>query len=175
MSVADWLYELGELKRIARSGWWTAKVRTPETVAEHSWRTACIAYALALEEDLDGGSAAVAALFHDAHEARTLDLHKVAKKYAQADDEKAGMDQRAASPARTRLALDKPVPPAIRTVVKDADLLEMAVSAQEYMAAGHVEAKSWRDGVKAKLKTKTAKTWYRQICRTKPGAWYGKI
>jgi len=175
MAVADWLFELGELKRIARSGWWSAKVRHPETVAEHSWRTACIAYALALEEGLDGNVAAVAALFHDAHEARTLDLHKVAKRYAQPDDEKASADQRADSPARTRLELEKPLAPALKAVVKDADLLEMAVTAQEYMAAGHLEAQKWRDGVKNKLKTKTAKKWYGEICRTKPSAWYAKL
>jgi len=170
--VADWVYELGELKRIARSGWWTAKVRQPETVAEHSWRTACIAYALALEEGTDANAAAVAALFHDAAEARTLDLHKMAKAYVHSDDKRAAQDQRAASPAKTRVALDKPIPPEVQRVVKDADLLEMAASAQEYLAAGYVEAKTWRDGVKDKLKTKTARHWYRELCRTKPDAWY---
>ncbi|MBI2445766.1 HD domain-containing protein [Candidatus Micrarchaeota archaeon] len=174
MAVAEWLYELGELKRIARSGWWTAKVRQPETVAEHSWRAACIAYALALEEGLDAPAAAVAALFHDAHEARTLDLHKMAKKYVRSDAIRAAVEQNAASPAKTRLELDKPIPSAIKTVVKDADLLEMAVTAQEYMAAGHVEARAWRDGVKAKLATKTAKKWYGEIRRTQPSEWYRK-
>jgi hypothetical protein len=99
----------------------------------------------------------------------------VAKKYVQSDAARAAAEQNAASPAKTRLALDKPLPPAIRTVVKDADLLEMAVTAQEYMAAGHVEAKAWRDGVKAKLVTKTAKKWYGEICRTKPSRWYQKL
>ncbi len=175
MALADWVYELGELKRIARSGWWTAKVRNPETVAEHSWRTACIAYALALEEGIDANAAVVAALFHDAAEARTLDVHKVAKKYVRPDANKAWHDQCAASPAKTRVALDKPLPPEVHRVVKDADLLEMAASAQEYLAAGHVEAKRWRDGVKSKLKTRTAKKWYNEICKTKPDAWYREL
>lgn len=175
MAVAEWLYELGELKRIARTGWWTAKVRHPETVAEHSWRTACIAYALALEEGQDAPAAAVAALFHDAPEARTLDLHKVAKNYVHADAKRAAQDQNAASPAKTRRALDKPIPSNIHAVVKDADLLEMAVTAQEYMAAGYVEAKAWRDGVKPKLATKTARKWFRDIRKTKPDAWYQEL
>ncbi len=175
MALADWVYELGELKRIARSGWWTAKVRNPETVAEHSWRTACIAYALALEEGTDANAAAVAALFHDAAEARTLDLHKTAKKYVRSDATAAFADQCAASPAKTRVELDKPLPLIIQAVVKDADFLEMAATAQEYMAAGYVEARTWRDGVKAKLKTDTAKKWYREICKTKPSAWYRKL
>lgn len=175
MTLADWIYELGELKRVSRTGWWTAKIRQPETVAEHSWRTACIAYALALEEHTDANEAAVAALFHDAAESRTLDLHHLAQKYVKTDAARAWRDQLRNSPASTCLALDKPQQPTVQKVVKDADLLEMAATASEYMAAGHVEAKAWRDGVKNKLKTKTAKKWFREICKTKPNAWYENL
>ena len=177
MTFANWLYELGELKRMARSGWWSAKVRHPETVAEHTWRTAVIAYALALEEDRpasEANEAAVAALFHDAVEARTLDLHKVAKTYVKADNRRAEKDQSQNAPKKTRVALDA-LPANLHAIVKDADLLELAATAQEYRAAGYSEAKTWRDGVKSKLTTKTARKWHAEICRTKPGAWYEKL
>lgn len=177
MAVAHWFYELGELKRIARSGWWSAQVRHPETVAEHSWRTACIAYSLALEEGLpsnEANAAAVSALFHDAAEARTLDLHKVAKQYVIADEHRATLDQRHNAPLKTHAALAA-LPVGLKTIVKDADLLELAVTAQEYLACGYTEAKTWRDNVRTRLKSKTAKRWYREICRTKPGAWYAGL
>jgi hypothetical protein len=38
--MAKYLYEAGQLKRVKRSGWWIAGVKDPESVAEHSFRTA---------------------------------------------------------------------------------------------------------------------------------------
>ncbi|MBI4360210.1 HD domain-containing protein [Candidatus Micrarchaeota archaeon] len=173
--AVDWFFELGELKRIARSGWWSAKVRHPETVAEHAFRAACIAYALALEEKQDGEKACVAALFHDAAEARTLDVHKVAKKYVVVDAEAAWRDQLQNAPKKTRDALGKRVPAEIQVVVKDADVLELAATAKEYVAAGYGEAQTWFDLAGPKLKTKTAKSWYAELRRAKPSDWYKKF
>lgn len=42
-AVGRFLYEAGTLKQTRRTGWWMAGVRDPESVAEHSWRTALIA------------------------------------------------------------------------------------------------------------------------------------
>ncbi|MGW3651195.1 HD domain-containing protein [Streptomyces sp. NPDC000878] len=42
-AVAWFLYEAGALKQTRRTGWWMAGVRDPESVAEHSWRTALLA------------------------------------------------------------------------------------------------------------------------------------
>jgi putative hydrolases of HD superfamily len=175
MAVATWIYELGELKRIARSGWWSAKVRQPETVAEHSWRTACIAYALALEEKADANAALVFALFHDAAETRTLDLHKVAKAYVTTQEKKAWQDQLENAPDKTREALCNAPPETVLRVVKDADVLELAATAKEYVAAGHVEAKTWLKLAGPRLKTKTAKKWFSEIKKTSPAAWYAKF
>lgn len=169
---ADWFFELGELKRIPRTGWFSAKVRHPETVAEHSFRTACIAYALALEEGVDAEKACVACLFHDAAEARTLDAHKVAKAYVTVNVEAAWRDQLENAPKKTRTALSKNVPPDIRRVVKDADVLELAVTAKEYLASGCVEAKTWLDLAGPQLKTRTAKAWFKKIKSAKPSDWY---
>ena len=36
--IANYLYELGVLKRVRRSGWWLAGVKDAESVAEHSFR-----------------------------------------------------------------------------------------------------------------------------------------
>ena len=40
--TVSYLLEMGALKRAKRSGWWIAGVKDPETIAEHSWRTAVI-------------------------------------------------------------------------------------------------------------------------------------
>nr|GID85867.1 hypothetical protein Ade03nite_47910 [Actinoplanes derwentensis] len=42
-AIAAFGYELGLLKRVRRTGWWHAGVRDPESVAEHTMRTAQLA------------------------------------------------------------------------------------------------------------------------------------
>ena len=79
--VVKYLFELGQLKRVKRSGWWLTGVRDPESVAEHSYRTAVIAAVLAQLEGADAGKAALLALFHDSGETRVNDLHHLGKSY----------------------------------------------------------------------------------------------
>ena len=40
-------------KRVKRSGWWVAGIDDPESVAEHSYRTALLGYILASLEGAD--------------------------------------------------------------------------------------------------------------------------
>ena len=40
--IARYLFELGQLKRVKRSGWWVAGVDQPESVADHSFRCAAL-------------------------------------------------------------------------------------------------------------------------------------
>ena len=52
-AIAAFGYELGLLKRVRRTGWWHAGVRDPESVAEHTMRTAQLAALIAAEEGAD--------------------------------------------------------------------------------------------------------------------------
>src|SRR3954463_15694430 len=79
--LASFGYELGLLKRIRRSGWWHAGVRDPESVAEHTARTAQLAAFIAAEEGADPARAAFLALGHDSQETRTGDLPHTASAY----------------------------------------------------------------------------------------------
>ena len=103
--LARFLFEVGHLKRVARSGWWVAGIRDPESVAEHTFRSAWIAYFLALEEGVDPQRAALMALVHDLHEARINDHHKVSQAYldpkqveALAADERLGLSHAGSRP-----------------------------------------------------------------------------
>jgi len=77
---------MGQLKRVKRSGWWIAGVKDPESVAEHAFRTAVIAYLLAYLEGVDTGKAVLMALFHDMPETRTNDAHRIVRRYAKWED-----------------------------------------------------------------------------------------
>ncbi len=136
--LVDFLFEAGELKRVKRSGWWTAKIKDPESVAEHSFRTGLAAYVLALMEggdEREAAEVAVAALAHDLHEARTLDLHKIAAKYfdKSAAEEKAAGEQ----------GLEFKLTAEQKRVAGDADLVEVILQAKEYSDAGFKDAALW--------------------------------
>jgi len=70
----DFLVEAGKLKRLLRTGWVKAGVPHPESVADHSYRTALIAMLFADLGGLDGGKMIRMALLHDLAEAEVGDL-----------------------------------------------------------------------------------------------------
>ncbi len=134
-SVAKLIVELGALKLTPRSGWFKAGIKMPESVAEHSFRTAVIAYAIARLEGLKplaAGALAFLALLHDSHEVRTLDLHKIAKKYVRVDEERVRKEQ--LSPLNVEeltneLNLSEDY---VKALIRDADRLELLIQAREY-------------------------------------------
>src|SRR6266508_2806901 len=79
--LTNFLYEMGLLKRYKRSGWLIAGVNNPESIAEHSFRTAVIGYLLAVMEGADPGKTATLCLFPDSQESRIGDVPSVGKGY----------------------------------------------------------------------------------------------
>src|SRR4051812_42831059 len=79
--LTGFLYEQGLLKRYRRTGWHIVGVRTPESIADHSFRTAIIATLLAAMEGADPERAALLGLLHDSQETRLTDIPYVAKRY----------------------------------------------------------------------------------------------
>jgi len=83
----NFLFEIGMLKKIPRSGFQFLGTGG-ESVAEHSFRVAVIAYVLAKHEPkADTQKVVLMSLFHDFHEARTGDHNYVNKKYVAIDEE----------------------------------------------------------------------------------------
>jgi len=72
--ILEFLKNVGKLKEITRTGWVESGVAKPESVADHSFRTAVLAMLLADLQGLDSGRAAKMALLHDLAEALTGDL-----------------------------------------------------------------------------------------------------
>src|SRR2546421_3419754 len=80
-SVVRFAYEVGQLKRLPRAGWLIAGIRDPESIAEHSFRVAVLAYIIAILEGADPNRAAVLGLFHDLPETRIGDVPSVGRPY----------------------------------------------------------------------------------------------
>ncbi|MBL6993293.1 HD domain-containing protein, partial [Desulfobacula sp.] len=80
--IANLLFEVRILKDIARSGY-AFLGSGKESVAEHSFMTAFICFAMArIELDINSEKLVTMALVHDIAEARTGDFNYVEKKYS---------------------------------------------------------------------------------------------
>ncbi|OGP95008.1 MAG: hypothetical protein A2157_03020 [Deltaproteobacteria bacterium RBG_16_47_11] len=171
---------MGQLKRVKRSGWWIAGVKDPESVAEHTFRTAVIAYLLARLEGADTGKAVLLALFHDLPETRTNDAHRIVRRYADWRD----VDKKAMSEQSKRLPeevanevvsffeeFEKEVSSEAK-LARDADLLECLIQAREYQALGYNDVTDWILNAQAALTTESAKKIAAECLRTEPKDWW---
>ncbi|MCP4672688.1 MAG: HD domain-containing protein [Desulfobacula sp.] len=87
--IANLLFEARILKDITRSGY-AFLGSGKESIAEHSFMTAFICFAMAkLDKNIDCEKLVIMALIHDLAEARTGDFNYVQKKYSNIDEAKA--------------------------------------------------------------------------------------
>jgi putative hydrolase of HD superfamily len=177
--IAKYIFEAGMLKRVARSGWWAEKVKDPESVAEHSFRTALIAFMLAIMEGKSEDEArklCTAAVFHDIHETRILDLNKITARYIDTDDliKKVEEDQVEGMPEKLgKSVLDTmELSEEEKVILEDADLLECAFQAKEYLDIGHDGAKSWLNNIEKKVQTKSAKKLMAHVKKQDSNSWW---
>lgn len=169
MDIIHFLHQAGLLKRIKRSGWELIGI-DGESVADHSYRTALIAYFLSKREHLDEKQihgAVLLALLHDLHETRTLDHNMLTKRYVKSNENKARDDSFAGFPELRRLFYDRK----ILRIVEDADVLELAFQAKEYLDAGNRYAKSWLKNAAKRLKTPSARKLYRELGKQHSYRW----
>lgn len=179
-NIVKFLYEMGQLKRVKRSGWWIAGVKDPESVAEHLFRTVVIAYILAQLEGVNQEKVVTMALFHDISEARTNDAHRIVRRYADWEnvDKKTINEQSKRLPnemAKQMMTLFEEFEEEASLeakVVRDADLLECIVQAREYQALGYTDVVDWIFNAQGALKTESAKKIASECLKTEPKEWW---
>jgi len=81
--VLECMAEMHTLTRLPRIGWIMAGVADPESVSDHCFETAIIAYILAqqLDQPVDMGKVLAMALFHETGEVRLTDLPRRSSPY----------------------------------------------------------------------------------------------
>jgi putative hydrolases of HD superfamily len=162
--ITAFLYEIGQLKRYPRTGWLTAGIRQPESVADHSYRASVIAAVIAAMEGADPQRAAFLALWHDSQETRTTDLSHLTREFV--------------TPARNGLVTSSQVgglPPGLAGVIsaavaeyearetpearcaRDADKIELLLQAREYTDQGHPGLRPFMDSALRALRTGAAR------------------
>lgn len=178
--IAKYLYEMGQLKRVKRSGWWLAGIADPESVAEHSHRTAILGFLLAELAGADPQKTAAMCLFHDTAETRLNDFHMLAQRYI----EKERGEAQALREQTERL----PVSTAgrIRDLVReyeqkeslearlahDADRLECMIQAREYQMQGYADVQDWIDRCRAGLRHEVSQRLAVACLQVDPKAWW---
>ncbi len=170
--IVDFLFEAGILKLIPRSGWFKIGIKNPESVAEHSFRTALIAFILAYLETKDFDKACKACflgLIHDLNEARTLDLHKLSRRYVEVDFDEVLREQLEMLPKEITEKIEDLEE--LRDFVKDADRLELLLQAKEY---SEVYPSAMEYTKNLEFKTDTAKN-LAEIIKKSDHRWWLKL
>lgn len=179
-NIAKFFFELGQLKRVKRSGWWLAGIKDPESVAEHSFRAAIIGRFLAEMENADADKVTAMVLFHDIPEARINDLHKVGARYINFKKAEETVLKEQAERLPKKIADEmlsshyeveqQKTKEAI--IAKDADLLECAIQAKEYLEQSYKDCENWIHNVGKLLKTRSAKKVFGLMNKTNANSWW---
>lgn len=171
-------FELGMLKTTHRTGWSLLGYKQSESVADHSLRAAQIGYILANLEGYDHPEKIVSMLvFHDIGECRTGDIHKVASRYVRSDEKTAISDQlKMLGEIGEKIMNHWDEMESLSTtagrIAKDADLLEMAVTAIEIMKQTGADTSDWIDNTEKRLSTSSAKEFIHRLRNANPAEWW---
>jgi putative hydrolase of HD superfamily len=175
--LADFLFEASALKRTPRTGYQFLG-RGHENVAEHSFGTAAVAFALGrlAGGEADLGRLVAMALFHDLAEARTGDLNYVNKRYVAADETKAFEDAVGGLPFEGELrslweewargdTLEA-------RLAKDADQIDLILELKRLASHGWSQASDWLFYAMKRLATGPGRQLAEAILDRDPDGWW---
>lgn len=183
-ALARLIYETGMLKQMPRMGWHYASVGRADTesVAEHSHRTAIIAWLLAAIDGADANKAAAMALWHDTQESRVTDIAYVGRRYLDAVDnvtvtehQTRGVPAEVAGRLQAMIGEYEARESVEAVIARDADKLECLVQAREYQAAGKGDCSDWIKSMREAVKTPTAKRLAEVMIVMHPHAWWQQV
>jgi putative hydrolase of HD superfamily len=177
-AMARYIFEVGHLKSTPRTGWTLAGISNPESVADHSFRTALIGVLLAYEEGADPARTALICLFHDTTETRLGDIPSVGKKYLRESPEEVVADQTRELPSGlaemiSGLVSDYNAFSGVEAqLAKDADKLECLAQAVEYVESGSIQASAWIGALEKEIWSESGLRLAASIRGTPPSQWW---
>jgi len=174
--IANLLFEVRILKDIVRSGY-AFLGSGKESIAEHSFMTAFICFAMAkIEPDVNCEKLVTMALVHDIAETRTGDLNYVEKKYSTIDEAKA------ISHLIKHISFGNDIKTLIEEfncgetkeamLAKDADQISFILELKKLDDIGTKGPEKWLPVVMKRLKTKTGKQIAQSIMETNWDEWW---
>jgi putative hydrolase of HD superfamily len=174
--ITNFIYETGIHSKTPRSGFWFLGSGT-QSVAEHLFHTAMIAYALAhLEPKADKNKVVLMALMHDIGEGRTSDHNYVHQRYGRLSEINAVADIAESVPfgkeINSLFTEEQKQKTLEAKIVKDADQLEWIATLRGEEAKGNIKAKRWIQISFKRLKTPAGKKLGRLLMKTNPDSWW---
>lgn len=180
--VVNFFFEMVYSKRVPRSGLPVVQVQNPDSVAEHGFVAAQIAYILAKMEKANAEHAVLVTLFHDNGETRLGDMNLIQKCYLDTElaEKEAFSDQIGGLVGENELKSLLEEFNTGRTlegiIAWDADKLELAVQAKCSLDMGsNKSAQLWIDRIRTLLKTNSAKKLLAMIENTDMNEWWQTI
>ncbi|MBI5046279.1 hypothetical protein HZC07_00930, partial [Candidatus Micrarchaeota archaeon] len=124
----------------------------------------------------DAHKLASAAVYHDMHETRLLDLNKITARYVKVDkklERQVEEEQTDALPNEIKKSINEllELDGKELIILKDADYLECAFQAKEYTDSGYSSIEKWLDSIEKKLQTKSAKELLKTLKEKESGEW----
>lgn len=163
-ATARLIFENGTLKLKPRAGWLDCGIKHPESIAEHSFRTAFIAMILANLEGADPFRAAGLSVLHDSQESRVSDITHLGRRYLTAasnesvtEDQVRGLPVPVAQQFIDAVAEYEHDETVEVQVAHDADKLECLFQAVEYRDAGYQNVEAYIENMLKALKTKSGR------------------
>jgi len=180
--IVNFFFEVASSKRVPRSGLPIVDERNSDSVAEHGFVAAQIAYLLAKMEKANAEHAVLVTLFHDNGETRLGDMNLIQKCYLDTGlaEKKAFFDQVEGLIGEDDLKgffeeFDKGE--TLEAVIAwDADKLELAVQAKCSLDMGsNKSVHLWIDRIRALLRTNSAQKLLVIIEETDMNEWWQEI
>ncbi|MFZ2150200.1 MAG: HD domain-containing protein [Minisyncoccia bacterium] len=177
--IVNFFYETGIHSKTPRSGFWPLGSGS-QSVADHLFHTAMIAYALAyLEPKADKSKIVLMALFHDIGEGRTSDLNYIHQRYGRLAEVEAVKDMSKSIPFGPEILGLFEEEQAKETLearlVKDADNLEWIVTLRGEEVKGNIKATKWIKQAVKRLKTAPGKELGRLALQIDPDFWWFNV
>ena len=174
--IAGFVYETGIHRHTPRSGFWFLG-SGEQSIAEHLFRTAFIAYALAKSTPgVDPYRTVLMALAHDLGEGRTGDLNYVHQRYGRLSEKHAIEDLAKTVPFGAELlelyVEEQGRATPMAKLVKDADNLEWIASLREEETKGNNKAREWAKDALKRLKTPIGKKLGKALFAMHPDDWW---
>ncbi len=174
--IANFVYETNIHSKTPRSGLWFLG-SGEQSVAEHLFHAAMIAYALAyFEPKADKNKVVLMALFHDIGEGRVSDHNYIHQRYGRLAEENAVKDIAKSIPFGKEILDLYKEEQEKRTLearlVKDADNLEWITTLRAEEAKGNIKAHEWINIASKRLKTDAGKKLGKILINMHPDAWW---
>jgi|SRR3989344_5292160 len=174
--VAHFIYEAGIHSKTPRSGFWFLG-SGEQSVAEHLFRTALIAYSLCyFIPKANKEKVLLMSLTHDLGEGRTSDLNYVHQRYGRLSEAKAVADIAESVPFGAiikKLYEEEKKQKSIEArIVKDADQLEWIAALRTEEEKGNTKARRWAKLALRRLKTVAGKKLGGLLMSTHPDTWW---